>query len=130
MGDRATFVIEQSDESVLYVYGHWAGEGMMSNLANALTAAHSRIFMNDEVYAARIIISNLIGDDWRSETGWGISTYFCDSEHSVPIVNLKHKTVRLVSNSFTEKFDINAEPKFVMSIDNFVNKFSKSLTLA
>ena len=129
MGDRATFVIEQSDESVLYVYGHWAGEGMMANLANALTAASSRIFMDDEVYAARIIISNLIGDDWRSETGWGISTYFCDSEHSVPVVNLKSQTVRLIPYSaYSGKFDINDEPKFTMSIDNFVNKFAKALT--
>ena len=128
MGDRATFVIEQGDESAIYVYGHWAGEGMMDNLAYALTAAHSRIFMDDEVYASRIIISNLIGEDWRSETGWGISTYFCDSEHSVPIVNLRHKTVRLVTHSWSESFDINAEPKFIMSIDNFINKFAKSLT--
>jgi hypothetical protein len=127
MGDRATFVIEQNDESVLYLYGHWAGDGMMDRLATALIAAEGRILMNDEVYAARIIISNLIGDDWRSETGWGLSTYFCDSEHSVPVVNLTNKTVRLLPHSWDAKFDINAKPKFVMSIDAFVAKFSKVL---
>jgi len=129
MGDRATFVIEQNDESVLYVYGHWAGEGMLSNLANALTAAESRILMDDEVYAARIIVSNLIGDDWRSETGWGLSTYFCDSEHSVPVVNLKSETVRLLPHKWDTKFDLAATPKFTMSILAFVAKFSKTPAL-
>lgn len=127
MGDRATFVIEQNDESVLYLYGHWAGDGMMSNLAQALEAASPRIQMDDEVYATRIIISYLIGDDWRSETGWGLSTFYCDSEHSVPVVNLSAKTVRLLPRpAWDEKFDINAKPKFVMGIDAFINKFAKA----
>lgn len=131
MGDRATFVIEQNEAtpdspaSVLYLYGHWAGDGMMSNLAHALDAAKGRIEMDDEVYATRIIISYLINDDWRSETGWGISTYFCDSEHSVPVVNLTNKTVRLLPHKWDTKFDINADPKFVMSVDNFISKFAK-----
>ena len=131
MGDRATFVIEQNDAtedtpaSVLYLYGHWAGHNMMANLADALIAAHPRLVMDDEVYAARIIISNLIGDDWRNETGWGLSTYFCDSEHSVPVVNLTNKTVRLLPHKWDTKFDINAKPKFVMSIQAFIDKFAK-----
>lgn len=126
MGDRATFVIEQEGgQSALYVYGHWAGHQMMSNLAHALEAATPRIQMDDEVYASRIIISYLIGDDWRSETGWGISTYFCDSEHSVPVVNLSDKTVRLLPHSWDTKFDRGANPKFVMGIEAFINKFAK-----
>jgi hypothetical protein len=125
MGDRATFVIEQNEESTLYLYGHWAGQGMMANLSDALIAAHPRLEMNDEVYAARIIISYLIGDDWPSETGWGLSTYFCDSEHSVPVVNLKSKTVRLLPHTWDTKFDINATPKFTMSIQAFIDKFAK-----
>ena len=124
MGDRATFVIESRSEP-LYVYGHWAGEGMLDNLAKALEAAAPRIAMDDDVYATRIIISYLIGDDWRSETGWGISTYFCDAEHSVSVVNLKDKTVRLLPHRWDTKFDIHAEPKFVMSIDSFIGKFAK-----
>jgi len=128
MGDRATFVIEQNEDSTLYLYGHWAGDDMMDNLAKALEAASPRIQMDDEVYAARIIISYLIGDEWRSETGWGLSTYYCDSEHSVPVVNLMNKTVRLLPRpAWGERFDINAEPKFTMSIDSFINKFAKQL---
>ena len=129
MGDRATFVIEQTniDNEVtpLYLYGHWAGIGMMDTLAQALEAATPRILMDDQVYATRIIISYLIGDSWRSETGWGLSTYFCDSEHSVPVVNLERQTVRLVPHDLHSKFDINAEPKFEMSVDQFITRFAK-----
>ena len=126
MGDRATFVIESRSEP-LYLYGHWAGEGMLDNLAKAIEAALPRIEMEDDVYATRIIISYLIGDDWRSDTGWGLSTYFCDAEHSVPVVNLKTKTVRLLPHSWVDEFDINATPKFTMSLEAFVKKFSKVL---
>lgn len=127
MGDRATFVIEQTPESTLYLYGHWAGEGMMANLAYALDAASPRIAMDDPAYSARIIISYLIGDQWRNETGWGLTTYFCDSEHSVPVVNLSDKTVRLLPHEWDTKFDLSAKPKFTMTIDQFVKKFSKTL---
>lgn len=127
MGDRATFVIETESSVPLYLYGHWAGDNMMANLADALTAAESRILMDDQIYASRIIISNLIGDQWRNETGWGISTFFCDAEHSVPVVDLKHQKVRLLPHEWDKPFDINAEPKFVMTIQQFVKKFSKSL---
>ena len=127
MGDRATFVFEQEDGNAIYLYGHWAGEGMMANLATAIDKASVR--WSDEPYATRICISQMIGNEWNQETGWGLSTYFCDSEHSVPVVNWKDQTVKLIPHSWDKKFDMNAEPKFVMSFDSFVKKFSRSLTM-
>jgi hypothetical protein len=44
----------------------------MSDLAYALNKAMPRIKMGDTSYALRIAISNLIGPDWDSETGYGI----------------------------------------------------------
>ena len=126
MGDRATFAFEQSDGNVIYLYGHWAGDGMMANLAAAIDRASVR--WSDESYATRIAISQIIGDQWNQELSWGISTYFCDSEHSVPVVSFKTQSVRLIPHSWDKKFDIDAEPKFVMGFENFINKFSKSLT--
>ena len=128
MGDRATFVFEQSDGNAIYLYGHWAGEGMMNNLATAIDKASVR--WSDETYATRIAISQIIGDQWNQELSWGISTYFCDSEHSVPVVNWTKQTVRLLPHSWDKKFDMNADPKFVMSFDSFVKKFAKVLTNA
>lgn len=130
MGDRATFVIEQEKgEAPLFLYGHYAGYEMMDSLAKALSHAKVRIDMGDPNYSARMIVSHLVGDDWGSEYGWGLSTYFCDAEHSVPVVNLFDKTVRLLPHSWDTKFDINAKPKFVMSIDAFIAKFSKTPAL-
>jgi len=136
MGNRATFVFEQGgygedaqDNPPIFLYGHYAGYDMMDSLAKALEAALPRIAMDDESYATRITITTMVGDDWRSETGWGLSTYFLDSEHSVPVVNFRTKTVRLLPHDWSTKFDINAEPKFVMSIDAFIRKFSKTPAL-
>lgn len=126
MGDRATFVFEQSDGNAIYLYGHWAGDGMMANLATAIYKSSVR--WSDESYATRIAISQIIGDQWNQELSWGISTYFCDSEHSVPVVNWTKQTVRLLPHSWDKKFDMNADPKFVMSFDSFVKKFAKVLT--
>lgn len=125
MGDRATFVFEQSDGNAIYLYGHWAGWEMMSRLSDALFAAYPR--WNDEAYATRIAISTMIGDEWSQETGWGITTYFCDSEHSVPVVNFQTKTVKLIPHGWSDQFDINAEPKFVMGFQQFLDKFAKVL---
>jgi len=132
MGDRATFVFEQSNGfeenngDAIFLYGHWAGEGMMANLATAIEKASPR--WSDESYATRIAISQLIGNQWDQELSWGISTYFGDSEHSVPVVNWTKQTVRLLPHSWDKKFDMNAEPKFVMGFEAFINKFAKSLT--
>jgi hypothetical protein len=125
MGDRATFVFEQEDGNAIYLYGHWAGDGMMNELAQALDHALPRIGMGDEVYATRICVSQLTRDYVDSETGWGLSTYFCDSEHSVPVVNFKTNVVRLLPHSWDSKFDIKAKPKFEMSIPQFIHKFAK-----
>jgi hypothetical protein len=125
MGDHATFVIEQDNDSAIYIYGHWAGDGMLNEFAHAIAHALPRIRMEDEVYTARMVFNYLTRDDVMGETGWGLSTYFCDSEHSVPVLNVKQGTVRLLPHSWDTKFDISAKPKFVMSVDNFIGKFAK-----
>ena len=42
MGDRANFGFRQEDGSIIYLYGHWAGEGMMNTLAEAIAKARPR----------------------------------------------------------------------------------------
>jgi hypothetical protein len=70
MGDRANFGFRQSNENVVFLYGHWAGHGMLEKLADAVTAARPR--WTDESYATRIAISHLVGEDWNQELGWGL----------------------------------------------------------
>jgi hypothetical protein len=71
MGARTNFnFITAEGEMVLY--SHWGGDSKKTDLAGALNAAMPRIKMGDTSYALRIIISQLIGDSWDSETGYGL----------------------------------------------------------
>jgi hypothetical protein len=125
MGDRANFGFRQSNGDVIFLYGHWAGYGMMARLAQAIEVARPR--WHDEPYATRIAISNIIGEEWNQEYSWGISTRIGDNEHSIPVVDWEFQTVALYPHDWTNGMDWD-NPKFVMDLDGFINKFSKSLT--
>ena len=124
MGDRANFGFRQNDGSVIYLYGHWAGENMMARLADAIIAANPR--WHDESYATRIAISTMIGDEWNQEYGWGISTRIGDNEHSIPLVDWEFETVSLYPHDWTNGMDWD-NPKFTMSFQQFLDKFAKVL---
>lgn len=70
MGDRIVFSIKQDKDLSLNLYSHWGGYDRFIDLARALEAARPR--WNDTGYGARIIVSQLIGDQWNSETGFGL----------------------------------------------------------
>lgn len=70
MGDRIVYTIKQDKDLSLNLYSHWGGYDRFENLANALQAAQPR--WDDSAYAARIIVSQLIGDQWAEETGFGL----------------------------------------------------------
>ena len=127
MGDRANFGFRADENSpVVVLYAHWGGYQMMSNLAHAIDIARPR--WNDEGYATRICISQLIGDEWNQEYSFGIYVdSLGDNEHSVPIVNWADKSVSLYEADWsTSHFDFyNGTPKFTMSLDAFVQRFAK-----
>jgi len=127
MGDRANFGFRQTDGSVIYLYGHWAGYQMMDSLAQAIETARPR--WNDEMYATRIAISQLIGDKWNQEYSWGIANHIGDNEHSVPVVDWNAKAVTLYPATWKDGVMF-YNPKFVMGLEEFVNRFHKSLTFA
>jgi hypothetical protein len=70
MGDRIVYTIKQDEKLSLNLYSHWGGYDRFINLANALRAAEPR--WNDTPYAARIIISQLVADEWSQELGFGL----------------------------------------------------------
>lgn len=120
MGDRANFGSRLNGE-ILYLYGHWAGGGMLGSLADALDVARPR--WDDDSYGTRIVFSQLIGTDWNQEYGWGFSVNrILDNEHSIPIIDWQAQTVTLYE-SF-EKTPTTV--KFTMGFEAFVNKFSTS----
>jgi hypothetical protein len=121
MGDRANFGFRDSKENIIFLYGHWAGHQMLANLADAVAAAEPR--WQDESYATRIAISRLVGEEWTSETGWGIYiNQLGDNEHKVPIIDWKNRTFILMEE------DLQTEV-FRMPLENFVSKYSSQLSM-
>ena len=128
MGDRANFGFRQSNDNVIILYGHWAGYEMLDRLASAVEKARPR--WTDEAYATRICISRLIGDEWPQETGWGISAnMILDNEHKIPIVDWRSGTFSLHEEASwdedTKVRGIMDEPMFTMTLDAFINKYTK-----
>lgn len=131
MGDRANFGFKQSNGETIVLYGHWAGYEMLKQLANAIEAARPR--WNDESYATRIAVSQLVGDSWNSETGWGLTVnQILDNEHKIPVVDWLAGTVSLHEeapwsedgNGFKVR-GMQDEPLFTMELEAFIHKYKK-----
>lgn len=82
MGARTNFELKDSKGSV-WLYSHWGGDSKAEDLATALAKAEPR--WTDTTYAMRIVVSQLIGKDWDSETGYGLSSYEAGEESYSPI---------------------------------------------
>lgn len=92
MGARVIFNIKQTDESFICLYSHWGEYTALEDTARALNKARER--WDDETYAARIIISQIIGDKWDDELGFGlwVSNEPCTDEMWV-LIDLPNQTV-------------------------------------
>lgn len=95
MGDRVVFSIKQDKDLSVNLYSHWGGYDRFKDLARALKAAEPR--WNDGSYATRIIVSQLIGDQWNSELGFGLWASNSDGayggDHPDITIDLVNKTV-------------------------------------
>lgn len=95
MGDRIVYTIKQDKDLSVNLYSHWGGYDRFINLAAALKAAEPR--WNDSSYCTRIIVSQLIGDSWKDETGFGLWASNEDGayggDHPDITINLVDKTV-------------------------------------
>lgn len=117
MGERANFGFRQENGDTIFLYGHWAGGVHLETLAQALHVARPR--WDDEAYGTRICISQIVGIDWKHETGWGISTHLMHNEYSVPIVDWKQKMV-FVHDYDDSTGEITKEPTESLTFDDFV----------
>jgi archaellin len=72
MGSRTEWIIKtNTSDSALHLYSHYGGESKFEDTQQALFKAQPR--WNDISYGARIFTSQIIGNDWDSETGFGIA---------------------------------------------------------
>lgn len=97
MGDRSNIGFRDRYNNVIVLYGHWLGEeNVLSALKKALEASRPR--WNDESYATRIAISNIVGDNWKSETGWGLSVNQVldnDADYVIPVVDFLNQKIEI-----------------------------------
>lgn len=120
MGDRANFGFKQRNNETIILYGHWAGHQMLAKLAYAVDKARPR--WQDESYATRIAISQLVGEEWVQETGWGLSVNtILDNEHKIPVINWAEQTFSLHDG------DLESEPIFTMDLNAFCTKYGNVL---
>ena len=125
MGDRANFGLRQVDGNTIFVYGHWAGEGMLARFANALEVATDADRLPlDQSYANRIIISQLIGEAWDQNYSWGITVnYIGDNEHRVPVYDFADDTVTLYDYNWAAGMLTDKIVSF--SREDFIRKYAK-----
>jgi hypothetical protein len=101
MGARVHFMFKEVNDTAIgepaspsvVLYSHWGADSWEVDLACALSVAEPR--WDDPSYATRIVISNLIGEQWKSLTGFGIyaSTNMADPWDLCVEIDFVKKTV-------------------------------------
>ena len=99
MGDRANIRFVEEGGSTMYFYTHWDGTELWKTLQEALERGKDR--WDDESYLARIIFSEMIADDIKDNTGFGLSTQMGDNGWNVLEVNMTEKSVKLEDESWS-----------------------------
>lgn len=79
----------QSDVGI-FMYTHYSGHALPEILQTVL---RHKVRWNDEPYLARMIFSAMIKDDVSGERGAGLSTYLCDYNYPILVVNSEEQTV-------------------------------------
>ena len=73
MGARVNFVFKQYENKPnVVLYSHWGADTWEVDLAHALNNAKGR--WDDISYGTRTTITSLVGEQYASETGFGIYT--------------------------------------------------------
>ena len=101
MGDRSNIVVKQYDGSRVWLYGHWMGEDSINVVRDTL-AQQER--WSDAPYLARMLFSRMTQDNVGS-TGYGISTYMCDNEYPVIVLDPQTQTVYLEDALFDQELE-------------------------
>ena len=101
MGDRCVIGFKaDKDATPIFLYSHWGGADQYRDVERAITAASGRA--DDPAYATRIAISQIVGNNWGEETGFGITAghnTFCRSDYDeTMIITWEARTIEIVSS--------------------------------
>jgi hypothetical protein len=114
MGSRTNFQLKDFHGSI-WLYSHSGGDFKSSDLAMALIKAEPR--WSDTAYGIRIVISQLIGERWPYETGFGISTKQVSEENYEPML-IDFTTMQVTVTSAD-----NYETQTVYTFLEFIEKY-------
>jgi hypothetical protein len=106
---------------------------MLAKLADAVIKARPR--WNDNSYATRIAVSQLVGDQGNMETGWGLSVNtILDNEHRIPVVDFEQQTFSLheeddYNNPANKVKGMKNDAIFTQDLSSFCEKYADQLIL-
>lgn len=109
MGARTTYTFRTNGQD-LNLYSHWGGEDKAQTFAHALEKARPR--WSDESYFIRIMISQIVGDEWGETTGFGLGVNQGFEESYSP----------LFCNPETKQIDYNGE---AFTFPEFIERFAR-----
>ena len=101
---------------------------MLGRLADAVIEARPR--WSDPSYATRIAISQIVGDQWTEETGWGLHVNeIGDNEHKIAIVDWAQQTFSLheeddFRNTDNKVRGMKNKAIFTMDLSAFCEKYA------
>ena len=111
--------------------GDRVGGGLRDRQRQAARAGiKARPRWSDPAYATRIAISQLIGDQWNMETGWGLHVNeISDNEHKIAIVDWEQQTFSLHEEDTFQNTDnkvrgMKNEALFTMDLSSFCEKYA------
>jgi hypothetical protein len=101
---------------------------MLGKLADAVIAARPR--WQDPAYATRIAISQIVGNQWDMETGFGLHVNeISDNEHKIAIIDWEQQTFSLHEEDDHRNTDnkvrgMKNEAIFTMDLSTFCEKYA------
>ena len=103
MGDRGQVFIESKG---IYLYTHWGAWELIEAVKRALA---KRWRWDDHEYLARIIFDEMIGEDFKTETGYGIGTTRHDDIWRLITITKNNKVIvndndKIIFNDTFEEF--------------------------
>lgn len=126
MGTRAQVHIKDTG---VYLYQHWDGDGLADKVKTAMKSEAGQDRLNDPDYLGRIIFCQMVKDNMKESTGYGIGTHQTSDIEYLITVNCKQKQV-VVENlhvstpeHFTFDEFINGK---VSALDKIVNELIKT----
>jgi hypothetical protein len=130
MGDRANVIFKQSNGTFLGAYLHNGGYNIEERAAKALKRVLNAGRQQDESYANRIALSEMVANEWEQDYSYGVNVGLTmndamgDNERDIILVDWKSLKVNIHEFDH-EKREVREEIKDTFSFNEFIeNKLS------